>query len=111
MPSFAALSKIQPDFSNKRILKLKLPKKHFNKKCAPKLLFFYEKKNQEDFDDFLHRKFTLNVQFLPYLAAKLGKASWEAHNQGGWLILKNSIAEGVASEFNDSNLNIQKSSW
>ena len=36
---------------------------------------------------------------------KLGKASWDAYNQGGWLIssdhLKNWIAEGVASEVND----------
>ena len=33
-------SKIGPDFSKK----VKLPKNHFNKKCAPKLLFFNEKK-------------------------------------------------------------------
>ena len=36
--------------------------------------------------------------------AKLGKASWDAYNQGGCLIdlLKNCIAEGVASEVNDA---------
>ena len=44
LPSFATLSKIGPDFSNKKVLKLKLPKNNFNKKCAPKLLFFNEKK-------------------------------------------------------------------
>ena len=37
---FAALSKIGSDFSKKGGLKLKLPKNHFNKKCAPKLLLF-----------------------------------------------------------------------
>ena len=33
-------------------LKLKLPKNHFIKKCAPKILFLNEKKNQKDLDDF-----------------------------------------------------------
>ena len=28
------------DFIKKLVLKLKLPKNNFNKKCAPKLLFF-----------------------------------------------------------------------
>ena len=31
-------------FSSKGVLKWKLPKNHFNKKCATKLLFFIEKK-------------------------------------------------------------------
>ena len=39
---FAA--KIRPDFSKKVVLNLKLPKNHFNKKCAPKILFLNEKK-------------------------------------------------------------------
>ena len=53
-PRFAALSKIGPDFSNKKVSKLKLPKNHFNKKCASKLLLFNEKKkkNQKDSDNF-----------------------------------------------------------
>ena len=34
------------------VLKLKLPKNHFNKKCAPKILFLNEKKNQKDSNDF-----------------------------------------------------------
>ena len=34
------------------VLKLNLPKNHFNKKCAPKILFLNEKKNQKDLDDF-----------------------------------------------------------
>ena len=42
--AFATLSKIGPDFIHKKVLKLKLSKNHFNKKCAPKLLFFKEKK-------------------------------------------------------------------
>ena len=45
------------------VLKLKLPRNHFNKKCAPKILFLIEKKNQKDSDDFWHRKFTFKVQF------------------------------------------------
>ena len=28
------------------VLKLKLPKNHFNKKCAPKILFLNEKKSE-----------------------------------------------------------------
>ena len=72
------------------VLKLKLPKNHFNKKCAPKLLFFNEKKIQKDLDDFGDKKFTSKVQFfaLCYDAAKLGKASRDTYNQGGWLISK-----------------------
>ena len=34
------------------VLKLKLPKNHFNKKCAPKILFLNEKKVQKDSNDF-----------------------------------------------------------
>ena len=38
-------------------------------------------------------------------AAKLGKASWDAYNWGGWLILKeilkNWVAQGVASGVNN----------
>jgi hypothetical protein len=45
------------------VLKLKLPKNNFNKKCAPKILFLNEKKIQKDSNDFCHRKFTLKVQF------------------------------------------------
>ena len=36
---------------NKVVLKLNLPKNHWNKKCASKLLFFTEK-NKKDSDDF-----------------------------------------------------------
>jgi hypothetical protein len=38
------LSKIGPDFSKKVALKLKLPKNHFNKKYAPKFIFFNDEK-------------------------------------------------------------------
>ena len=33
------------------------------KKCAPKLVFFNEKKNEKDYDDFWLRKLTLKVEF------------------------------------------------
>ena len=56
--------------------------------------------------------FNFQITFLLKLGpifedlAKLGKASWDAYNQGRWLILynllKNWIAEGVASKDNDS---------
>ena len=49
MLEFAASSKIGPDFSRKVVLKLKLLKNCFNKKCAPKFLFLNEKKNSERF--------------------------------------------------------------
>jgi hypothetical protein len=43
--------------------------------------------------------------------AKLGKASLDAYNRGGWIIsqdlLKNWFAEGVALEVNDSSVYIQ----
>ena len=45
-------SKIGHDFSNKVVQKLKLSINHFHKKCAHKQLFFNEKKNQKDSDDF-----------------------------------------------------------
>ena len=45
-------SKIGHDFSNKVVQKLKLSINHFYKKCAHKQLFFNEKKNQKDSDDF-----------------------------------------------------------
>ena len=63
LPSFAAWSKIEPDFSREVVLKLTLPKNHFNKNCAPKILFFNKKENQKDSNDFLRRKFTVKVQF------------------------------------------------
>ena len=53
--SFAAWSKIGPDFSREVVLKLKLPKNHFNKKCVPKILCLNEKKNKKnkkDLNDF-----------------------------------------------------------
>ena len=52
LPSFATSSKIWPNFSNKVFLNLKLSKNHLNKKCAPNLIFFNEKKIQIDLDDF-----------------------------------------------------------
>ena len=41
------------------------------KKCAPKLVFFYEKKIEKDLDDFCHRKLTLKVKFWHFLTARL----------------------------------------
>ena len=41
LPTFAALSKIGPDFSG---FKIELPKNYIKTKCASKFLFFNEKK-------------------------------------------------------------------
>ena len=59
---FIGLSKIGHHFSNKVIKKLILSKHVNNKKCAPKLVFFNEKKNKR-LDNFLRRKLTLKVKF------------------------------------------------
>ena len=48
-PSGESTSKIGHDFSNKVVQKLKLSINHFHKKCAPKQLFFIEKKNSDRF--------------------------------------------------------------
>ena len=39
------------------------------KKCAPKLVFFNEKKIEKDWDDFRHRKLILTVKFMHFLTA------------------------------------------
>ena len=44
LPNFADSSKKGPILVEKEVLKLNLPKNHFNKKCAPKFLIFNEKK-------------------------------------------------------------------
>ena len=46
------LSKIGHHFSNKVIYKLTLSRNVNNKKCAPKLVLFNEKKIEKDTDDF-----------------------------------------------------------
>ena len=51
-PSDDSSSKIEHDFSNKVVQKLKLAKNAFYKKGARKFIFFNEKKNQKDSDDF-----------------------------------------------------------
>ena len=84
MPNFDASSKKDPILVKKEVLKLNLPKNHFNKKCASKFLIFNEKKNQKDYDDF---HFESPILALRHKAAKLGKASRDAYNRGGWLIL------------------------
>ena len=40
----SSLSKIGPDFSENLVIKLEFPKNYFHKNCAPKILFFNEKK-------------------------------------------------------------------
>ena len=50
------LSKIGLGFCNKVILKLMQSKIVKTKKRAPLLVFFNEKKNEKDWDDFCHRK-------------------------------------------------------
>ena len=51
-PSTYSLSKIGHDFSNKMVQKLKLSINIFYKICAPKQLFYNERKNPKDSDDF-----------------------------------------------------------
>ena len=58
-------SKIGPNFSNKRLKKLKLEIISFNKKWSLKLIFFNEKKWKKSVG-FWHRKLTLKVQFLHF---------------------------------------------
>ena len=53
------MSKIGHHFSNKGIWKLMLSKNVKNKKHAPKLVFFNEKKYEKDSNDFWQRKLTL----------------------------------------------------
>jgi hypothetical protein len=70
------------------VLKLKLRKNYFNKNCTPKFLLLNEKKIRK-----IQMIFYIEIHFeSPMLvlrdgAAKLGKASWDAYKQGGWLIL------------------------
>ena len=45
-PSADSLPKIGHDFSNKEVQKWQLSKNSFNKECAPKLVFFIEKKSE-----------------------------------------------------------------
>ena len=60
------------------------------------------------FDNFKF-KITLHSKLLQILdkVAKLGKSNQDAHNPGKWLILqgllKNWVAEGVASDSHDTN--------
>ena len=69
------------------VLKLKLPKNKFNKKRAPYILFLIEKKS-EIFEGFLTQKthFESPISSLCDELAKLGKPTWDAYNQGEWLI-------------------------
>ena len=89
LPCFATSSKIWPNFINKVVEKLISSKNANNKKCASKFVFFNEKKNEKESDDFWHRKLTLKVHFshIADKLAKLGKASQDAYNPGKWLIL------------------------
>ena len=52
-PSTDSSSKIGHAFTNKVVQKLKLSINYFYKKCAPKQLFFIEKKNSDRFGWFL----------------------------------------------------------
>ena len=79
-------------------------------KIIRSFLIFFSLKNKSLGGDFLLKlffgtfhfeiNFTKSVQIFDDVA-KLRKASWNAYNQGGWLILqnllKNWIAKGVAS--------------
>ena len=48
------LSNMGHHFSNKMISKLIFSRNINNRKCAPKMIFFNEKKIEKDLDDFLH---------------------------------------------------------
>ena len=48
---------------SKVIWKMMLSKNFNNKRCAPKLIFFNEKKFEKDSNNFWHRKLTLKVKF------------------------------------------------
>ena len=52
LPSFATLSKIWPNFSNKVVKKLILSKNANIKNCASKFVLLNEKKIKKDSDDF-----------------------------------------------------------
>ena len=63
----ASFQKLGIILENKGISKLMSSKNVNNKKCAPKFIFFNEKKNQKDSNDFWHRKLTLKVKFWHFL--------------------------------------------
>ena len=85
------------------VLKLKLPKNHFNTKCAPKILFLNEKKIRKVWMifDIINSLWKSNFSTC-YELAKLGKASQDSNNPGLWLILqdllRNWVGKGVASD-------------
>jgi hypothetical protein len=86
------LSKIRPDFSKKGVLKLKLPKNYFTKKCAPILQWKKCRKIQMFFD--IH--FESPILALRNKVTKLSKASQNSYNRGGWLILQDFLKNWVA---------------
>ena len=49
---------------NKMLQKFKFSKNFNNEKCAPKMIFFNEKKIKKDSDNFRHRKSTLKLKKL-----------------------------------------------
>ena len=59
--------------------------KHFNnKKCAPKIIFFNEKR-YKDSDNFCHRKVTLKVRSFPFLTTFTQLTTWLKKILRGWL--------------------------
>ena len=73
---------------------MKFPKNVNNKRCAPKIKFFYEIFFQKYSDIFWHRKLTLKVRILPF-STTFTQLTARIKNflRGWWLIL--SLYEGL----------------
>ena len=65
-------AKIFRNFRNKSRSILMLHKISKNKKCAPRLIFFYKIFFYKDSDDFWHWKLTLKIRFWHFLTAIFG---------------------------------------
>ena len=101
MPSFAAWSKIRPDFTILSGSKIEVTKK---------LLGFRNLQEKLE-NDFFVTSILKPLQMVKSCqifdqVAKLGKASRDAYNPGLWIILyallKNGVAEGVAFDPHDT---------
>ena len=66
---------------------MKFSKNVNNKKCAPKIIFFNEKKNYEDSHNFWHRKLTLKVRILSFLTTFTQLTARRINFYRGWLFI------------------------
>ena len=75
---------------------MKFSKNVNNKKCAPKIIFFYEKKIRKDSDNFWHRKLTLKVRILAFSTTFTQLTARIKNFLVGWLLfwgLKEGLVE------------------